>query len=189
MDHELSLVSEWLLCASSQISVPYFQLPVAGAEDPQNRERVYCYEIYYRWRCHWPDGFPFSLGGEVDKKGHPLIHGDWKPDFLVHVPGQMTNLLIVEVKPANANRTRMIDDLKKLTYFRRDLVDQYGNPANYYAAYFWLYGLAMKDWPNLRNELLAALQGSADFDRTLVSCIVHEAPGARAVRVQWDDAR
>ncbi|TSA00314.1 MAG: hypothetical protein D4R81_07930 [Nitrospiraceae bacterium] len=188
VDYELSLVTEWLLCASSQISVPYFQLPVAGAEDPQYRERVYCYELYHRWRCHWSDGFPFSLSGEVDKGGHRLIRGNRKPDFLVHIPGQMTNLLIVEVKPANADRARMIDDLKKLTYFRRDLKDQDDNPANYYAAYFWLYGLAMNDWPNLRNELLVELQGSADFDRALVSCIVHEAPGVRALRAQWDDA-
>lgn len=188
VDHELSLVTEWLLCASSQISVPYFQLPVAGAGDPQYRERVYCYELYHRWRCNWSDGFPFSLNGEVDKQRHPLIPGNWKPDFLVHVPGQMTNLLIVEVKPANADRAHMIDDLEKLTYFRRDLRDQDGNPANYYAAYFWLYGLSINDWPSLRKKLLAALQNSADFDPALVSCFVHEAPGVRALRAQWDDA-
>jgi hypothetical protein len=39
---------------------------------------------------------PFSLGGEID------TNRGWKPDFLVHIPGQMTNLVILEVKPGNA---------------------------------------------------------------------------------------
>lgn len=90
MDDELAQVTEWLLSASSQIGREYFQLPVAGAEEPEYRERVYCYELYHRWRCHWFDSFPFSLSGEVDKTGHPLIRGAPKPDFLVHIPGQMT---------------------------------------------------------------------------------------------------
>jgi hypothetical protein len=188
MDEQLNLVTEWLLCASSQIANDYFQLPVAGDEDPEYRERVYCYELYHRWRSHWPDGFPFSLSGEVDKQGHPLIYGNWKPDFLVHVPGQMTNLLIVEVKPANADRARMVEDLKKLTHFRRDLKDQNGNPGNYYAACFWLYGLPMAEWPDLRNDLVARLHGSAEFDRNLVSCIIHEKSGVRARLRTWDDA-
>lgn len=185
MEEELTRVTEWLLCASAQIGDAYFQLPVAGREKPEYRERVYCYELYHRWRSHWPDSFPFSLGGEVDKARHPLIRGDWKPDFLVHIPGQMTNLLIVEAKPANADRAGMIEDLKKLTHFRRDLKDQHGNPGNYFAAYFWLYGLPITDWPKLRDDLLARLADPAEFDRVLVSCFIHDKPGSRATKAPW----
>lgn len=188
MDEELARVTEWLLCASAQIGDSYFQLPVAGRENPEYRERVYCYELYHRWRSHWSDGFPFSLGGEVDKAGHRLIRGDWKPDFLVHVPGRMNNLLIVEVKPDNVDRAGMIADLKKLTHFRRNLKDQYGHPGNYFAAYFWLYGLPIAEWPRLRNDLLVLLDDAPDFDRTLVSCFIHEKPSSRAMQVPWFEA-
>jgi hypothetical protein len=182
---ELAQVTEWLLCASSQIGPEYFQLPVAGAEEPAYRERVYCYELYHRWRCHWFEGFPFSLNGEVDKSGHRLIRGGLKPDFLVHIPGWMINLLVMEVKPANADRDDMVVDLKKLTKFHRDLVDQEGQPANYYAAYFWVYGISPEDWPQLREELLQKMGGNQEIDISLISCYVHEVPGARAIPVAW----
>ena len=187
MDENLATVTEWLLFASSQIGREYFQLPEAGAdhEDAEYRERVYCYELYHRWRCHWPDDFPYTLNGEVDKAGHPLIRGGSKPDFLVHVPGHMDNLLIVEVKPENAARARMADDLKKLTKFRRDLKDQWGNPGNYWAAYFWVYGVGPAGWPALRRRLLQEVADCPEFDRSSVSCIVHERAGLRAVLVPW----
>jgi hypothetical protein len=184
MDQALSLVTDWLLCASAQIGPEYFQLPVAGKEEPEYRERVYCYELYHRWRMHWPDGFAFTLSGEIDKNKHPIIRGQPKPDFLVHIPGQMTNLLIVEVKPANGDRADMVGDLKKLTRFRRDLVapDQ---PGNYFAAYFWIYGLSISDWPALRSDLFGKMRGTNEFDQTLVSAIVHEHAGHRALFVPW----
>lgn len=133
----LELVTEWLLSASAELAPEYFHLPVAGAEEAAFRERVYCYELYHRWRCHWQEGFQFSLNGEVDKRKHPLIPGAWKPDFLVHVPGEMTNLLVVEVKPRTADVKKMAEDLQKLTSFRRDLRDEDRRPANYHAATSW----------------------------------------------------
>lgn len=184
MHEALSIVTEWLLCASSQVGPDYFQLPVAGQEDPEYRERVYCYELYHRWRAHWPDGFPFTLGGEIDKSGHPLIRGGAKPDFLVHVPGRMTNLLIVEVKPFNRPWADMVIDLKKLTRFRRNLVPP-GQPGNYHAAYFWVYGLQAAEWPAFRTRLLQEVNGSPDFESALVSCILHEQAGGKAVNVPW----
>ncbi|MBI3045838.1 MAG: hypothetical protein HYY78_23775 [Betaproteobacteria bacterium] len=178
MQEDLDSVTEWLLRASSEIPREYFQLPVADAEEPEYRERVYCYELYHRWRCHWPGDFPFSLGGEVDKTGHPIIRGNPKPDFLVHVPGKMTNLLVVEVKPRNRDIGRMAEDLKKLVAFRRQ-------PVNYFAAYFLVYGLTLSEWPTLRERLLLAARGDVEFDRMLISCFVHEAPGERAKAVAW----
>ena len=62
-------------------------------------------------------GFRFSLNGEVDKQKHPLVPGAWKPDFLVHVPGEMANLLVVEVKLGTADLKKMAEDPQKLTSF------------------------------------------------------------------------
>jgi hypothetical protein len=177
MDEALSVVTGWLICASSQIGSEYIQLPVAGQEEPEYRERVYCYELYHRWRCHWPASFEFSLSGEVDKGRHPLIRGSPKPDFLVHVPGEMRNLLAVEVKPKNADIARMADDLIKLTRFRREW--------NYHAAYFWVYGTSKNDWPLLREEIVRKVAGTQDVDFSLISCFVHERAGVPALRVGW----
>jgi len=185
MRRDLEFVTEWLLCASEQVAPEYLQLPVAGKEGLEYRERVYCYELYHRWRCHWPEDFRFSLSGEVDKSGHPIIRKAPKPDFLVHVPGRMSNLLVVEVKPGNAETAQMRKDLKKLTRFLRDLPPQHGQPGNYFAAYFWLYGLLVKEWPTLRRKLLSA-QPSGEFDPALVSCFIHESAGTRALQVSWE---
>ena len=135
MDEALKHVTEWLIDASYEISKPYFQIPTAGGERIY-RERVYCYELYHQWRRRWDDRFPFLLCGELDKRGHTYIKGknldNTKPDFLVHVPGEMTNLLVLEVKPSSGDIEEMAADLKKLTAYRRDLTDKYGKPANYF---------------------------------------------------------
>jgi hypothetical protein len=194
MQDELDQVTDWLLCASSHITAPYFHLPVANMGDPADRERVYCYELYHHWRNHWPDYFPFSLNGEVDKKKHPYIPNSKKPDFLVHIPSQMTNisnLLIMEVKPANTGLKpgglkEMVDDIEKLVYFRSKLLEN-GNPCNYRAAYFWLYHMEIGEWPNLRAKLLQGIKKRiTDFDRNLIKCFIHPAPGVRASVVSWD---
>lgn len=184
MDEALAMVTDWLLCSSSLVGHEYILLPVAGDEDQEYRERVYCYELYHRWRCHWPKVFPFSLLGEVDKARHPLIPKSPKPDFLVHIPGQMTNLLIVEIKPKNADYTKMAEDLVKLTHFRRDLKDKDNNPANYYEAYFWVYGLPIADWPRLRSKIKKASDGK-DVDYSLIKCFIHEQAGTKASQVDW----
>lgn len=192
LDEELNLVTDWLLCASSLISDEHILLPIAGS-DPRHRERVYCYELYHRWRSHWPESFLYSLCGEVDKRGHLLICGknlsNTIPDFLVHVPGYMNNLLVMEVKPYNAERKRMANDLKKLTAFRRNLLDEKGRPANYNAAYFWIYGLDPSSWPQLRSEVLSAVDNMEEVDFSLIRCFVHERAGTRAVKVEWQEER
>ena len=190
MDEDLHLVTYWLLCASSQISEEYFRLPVAGS-DPRYRERVYCYELYHRWRCHWFNGFQYSLCGEIDKRGHSYVRGkhvdNVKPDFLVHIPGRMinlANLLVMEVKPANADPDQIADDLEKLTGFRRDLKDEGGQPANYYAAYFWVYGLPLEQWHKFCPRVKAALPGK-EVDLSLLRFFLHGNPKVRAFEVDW----
>lgn len=189
MNAELNAVTDWLFLASSEVERNYFQLPVAGSEDLEYRERVYCYELYHRWRTHWANGFPFSLCGEIDKAGHPLIRNRTKPDFLVHIPGRMANLLIVEVKPGNrddANAIKqMVDDLAKLTAFRRDLKNADGSPGNYEAAYFWIYGIDDEGWQSLRPQLIQESNARENVDLQLITCVLHHEAGQKARMVAW----
>ena len=62
--------------ATKNISREFYQLPVAGKEDPIYRERVYCYELYHQLRSLWPTETEYTLSGEVDKSGHPLIRNN-----------------------------------------------------------------------------------------------------------------
>jgi hypothetical protein len=114
--------------AAARIEEPYFPLPVATRKTDkrllQYRERVYAYELYHQLRCHWPI-WRYSLAGEVDKRGHPLVRGPQldraKPDLLVHVPGQMNeNLAVVEIKVASAATRELAKDVDKLRAFRTD---------------------------------------------------------------------
>jgi hypothetical protein len=183
MDGVLSRVTEWLLCASSQIGVEYFKLPIADMteEEAAYRERVYCYELYHRWRCHWPDGFSCSLHGEVDKSGHSLIPDSPKPDFLVHVPGSMeNNLLVMEVKTCKLYNKETA--LKNLIKFRRELKDQKGQPAYYHAAYFWVFGIGE---PGLREKLESVVSQFDEAGLRLIRFFVHERALARATEVSW----
>ena len=51
-----------VLRACRAIASDYMDLPVYGLEDPQYRERVYCYELYHQLRAFMPKAtFPYSL--------------------------------------------------------------------------------------------------------------------------------
>jgi hypothetical protein len=111
--------------AAAGVSTDYFLLPVASSTGRSSlsvyRERVYAYELYHQLRARWPK-WRYSLAGEVDKTGHPLIRGESldgaKPDLLVHVPGRMDgNLLVVEIKSLPAARTAIERDFLKLRAF------------------------------------------------------------------------
>ena len=92
-----------LLAATRNVQEKYFRLPVEY-KDYVFRERAYCYELYHQLRVLLPSDYPYTLSGEVNKAGHPLIAdycGGIIPDFLIHNPGLMgetDNLIIVEVK-------------------------------------------------------------------------------------------
>lgn len=137
------------LFATREIPNDYFQLPVAGEEDPIYRERVYCYELYHQLRSLWPQYTDYSLSGEIDKNGHKLIRGNEldkkKPDFLIHEPGVMEhNYLIIEVKSSNADKNGIEKDLKTLTAFRIK--------GEYSRAIFLIYG-----GPNANIERIKAI--------------------------------
>jgi hypothetical protein len=160
-----------LSVAASQLTAEYFQLPVADG-DAVYRERVYCYELYYQLRCRW-DGFPFSLGGEVDKVGHPHFqNGPYaraKPDLLVHVPGQMShNLATVEVKPATVRDEDLRSDLRKLSWFCRH--------AQYFRGVVLVYGDA-GDTDSLRARLQQVTDDQVEA--AVLTCLYHRTVGRR----------
>ena len=100
-DEEIAFVDN-LLKATELIDERYINLPVDGG-DPILRERVYCYELYHQMRLLIPNGKPYFLMAEVDKRAHPTISKiaakGIVPDLLAHVPGTMKhNLAAVEIK-------------------------------------------------------------------------------------------
>ena len=129
------------------------QWAVSVDADAVYRERVYCYELYHHLRCCW-DALPCSLGGEVDKAGHPHFRGGpyakAKPDVLMHVSGDMDHTLAtVEVKPATADTNALRADLQKLTWFCHH--------AQYFRGLFLIYGGAGE-----RSLLQEKLRRAAD---------------------------
>jgi hypothetical protein len=186
VNEALNRFTEFLLAACSQISPEYFQLPVAEA-DAVYRERVYCYELYHQLRRLWGN-FPFSLGGEVDKEGHPHFengpYAGAKPDFLVHWPGNMDgNLACVEVKPGTRSVRSFKDDLRKLTWFNRN--------AGYHAGIFLVYGREpeIEGWDaRIREKILRAVRGDAEIDAAAIRVLFHGGPGQVPVMIESDEA-
>jgi hypothetical protein len=109
--------------ATARILPHYFQLPVAGREDPVFRERVYSYELYHQLRTLLAldrELAGYELSGEIDKQGHPIIR-PCAPDFVLHLPGGMgANLVVIEVKPINAAQAGIEKDRHNLEYFVAD---------------------------------------------------------------------
>jgi len=146
---------ELLSRSCADVHDTYYQLPQARG-DRAYRERVYCYELYHQMRCRWAE-FPYSLGGEVDKAGHPIFRGGpyrySKPDFLVHVPGNMRgNLAVVEVKASTASPNAIRADIEKLAWFC-------GEPACYYGAVLLVYG-DRTSFDDAQPELQAIVENS-----------------------------
>ena len=174
-----------ILCeATKAISTQYFQLPVADQENPIYRERVYCYELYHHIRTLWPEDTPYSLGGEVDKSGHPLIRGSGldrtKPNPLVHVQGDMDyNELVIEVKPINAELAGIKKDLQTLTAYRRK--------ANYRRAILLVYGGPRGDFARFRLNVrsITTQDTNASIDLGLIEFWQHGTCGQAAARAGW----
>ncbi len=176
MEEELQHLMALLAAAAAQISADYFQLPVADA-DAVYRERVYCYELYHRLRTMWA-AFPFSLGGEVDKVGHPAFqdgpYARAKPDFLVHSPGTMDgNLAVIEVKPATASLRELGRDIQKLSWFCEN--------ARYSRGILLIYGDAGSG--ETLNQRLRGVDGGVDT--TLITFLYHRNAGALAQELRF----
>lgn len=134
----------------------------------------------------WPDNYLYSLSGEVDKNGHPHIRGNGldntKPDFLVHIPGTMTeNLLVMEVKPDNAQLGGVEKDLTTLTAYRR--FGQYRN------AIYLIYGNSAEKLLKIRaiaNSFASSDKGET-IDLQLIQLWYQPSPGKPARPFPWED--
>jgi hypothetical protein len=130
------------LCRSIiDIESDCFQVKREGEDFPAWRERVYCYELYHQLRHHLPNGFSYTLHGEIDKLGHEIVCNAFKdeeikkpnPDFVVHHPGTHENLAVVEVKSrVGISKDEVEKDLRKLEIF----IDKVG----YKHGIFLIYG-------------------------------------------------
>lgn len=173
MNPDLSIANEIFIAATENLDEKYFHLPIAGRMNPVYRERVYCYELYHLMRENLPKDYSYSLNGEVDKSGHTLIRGNWKPDFIFHKPGNMhDNLLVIEVKNTDADSKDIKKDLVKLTAFKN-------GKANYFAAYYLFYGNSKS------AEKIISLCGelskiNKNIDLKHIDIYLHEQPGCPA---------
>ena len=174
------------LFATREIPNDYFQLPVAGEEDPIYRERVYCYELYHQLRSLWPPDTDYSLSGEIDKNGHKLIRGDGldkkKPDFLIHEPGVMEhNYLIIEVKPSNTDKNGIKKDLKTLTAFR--------SKGGYSRAIFLIYGGPNTNIEKIKatsKDISAEINNNHIVNLNLIELWHHPKPGDKVYFPNWE---
>jgi hypothetical protein len=181
MKEHIEMMRALLADATAAIATAYFVLAVADAEGGEPhvhyRERVYAYELYHQLRLRWP-GWPYSLGGEVDKTGHPIIRGGFleaaKPDLLVHVPGNMDgNLAVIEIKairvqPGQREPEAMIRDFHKLSAFRE---------IGYSSAFLIAFGDDI--------ERVRAYGRDSRIDLRLVELWHHQRPHRPATMVPW----
>lgn len=127
---ELQVFLTGLDTACEQISKDYFYFPVYSEKGTIYRERVYCYELYHQLRLALRRGFKYVLSGEVDKRMHPVLSEEGKdkviPDFLVHVPATMDNLVVMEVKSPNAKIEGICKDIKTIRTFINKMKYNYG---------------------------------------------------------------
>jgi hypothetical protein len=170
--------------AASHVAEEYIRLPIAGGPAIY-RERLYCYELYHQLRCTLGDHFEYSIGGEIDKSGHPQMRGrgvtGTKPDLLVHGPGYMErNLLVIEVKPATCRRPKKITkDLQTLTGYR--------GPGEYKHAWYLIYGGSKLHVKRFRLICKGATREQADppIDLRGIQLFWHPGPTRGIIPIPW----
>jgi hypothetical protein len=126
-----------LVEATGQIEDCYFRVQTASERGPKPvyKERVYCYEFYHQLRNAIPDASRYTLMGELDKRGHEIIHGGKAPDFVFHVPGTINgNLAVMEVKRIDNNDN---DEIQNDCYKLRKFVEEEGR---YKGAIYLVFG-------------------------------------------------
>ena len=179
----------WLLDlldkAMANLENPYFSLPIDGQNVPIYRERVYAYELYHQLRAVWPKDSPFVVSGEVDKSGHPFFRegllDQAKPDLLIHTPGRMSgNLVIVEIKRANAPKEEIADDLRKISAFCTD--------AQYHLGVLVLFGANERSAVETKCRD-AFLSAGRRCNASLIRVVWQEAAGQGATSVGFDFSR
>ena len=134
----------------------YFMIP-RDRNDPVPRERAYCYELYHQLRLRLGDDFPYTLHGEIDKRGSTYFEQVFQghapnPDFVVHHPGTMENLVAIEVKSSRCSRQQADKDLEKLW----ELITK----VNYQFGIFLIFGPEWNIKLSARDPRILILQHS-----------------------------
>ena len=175
---------DYLAKATASIPDQYMLFPVSGQANPIYRERVYCYELYHQLRVTTGDNFAYSLGGEVDKAGHPILSNfdldKTKPDLLVHKSGGMDdNLIVMEVKPVKAKPKDIRNDLQKMTSFVR--------VGRYYRAIYLVYGGNNKELEKFRKKVMRQAQKPEgdQIDLQGICLYWHQSSGGSAIKTPW----
>jgi hypothetical protein len=112
-----------VLTAIELVGYDYFKVKTSN-DGIQNRERVFCYELYHRLR-QIQDNYckDLTINGELDKRGRSAF-SDEKPDFLFHIPGtDDNNAAIIEVKNTREN---IENDIQKMNVFIEKYKNQMG---------------------------------------------------------------
>ena len=183
MENDITIFRQIFLSATESISTEYFLMPVAGQDIPIYRERVYCYELYHQLRLFMPPDWPYTLAGEIDKSGHPLVRGEnldgAKPDLLVHIPGRMDhNLVAIEVKASNASVGNIKRDLLKLTSFCED--------ANYYRSFYLFFGSSVNETEMIIDVCNSIAEECGDsINKDLIDFYFHIDIDKQAVKIKW----
>jgi len=125
-NEDWELFSDHLDMCIQNIDEDYFKVNV-NDQEPIWRERVYCYELYHQLRCHLKkEKFNYTLHGEIDKNGNHSICKAFNafskkrcpnPDFVVHKPGDTSNLVVIEVKTYKADLKSAKVDIEKIEFF------------------------------------------------------------------------
>lgn len=146
-EQEFTRLRRFITVAILQIPARCFEVSVAGTKELAIRERIFCYELYHYLRTAFDDaGFRYTLAGELDKGGHPIIRGNVIPDFVVHEPGDMSrNLCVIEVKPLSGQKSGFQKDLVTLTRFVRDY--------SYYRGALLVFGAHPKGESMIRRRI------------------------------------
>lgn len=138
MDREVNFLLGIIEDALDLVEESYFNLRTTYELKGIVRERVFCYELYYRMRCvlQGKEETDLVINGEIDKRGHIGFKREDRrnPDFVFHIPGCMErNSVVVEVKgrAKGAYTDKCIKDFETLILF----VSKY----NYKGGVFLLY--------------------------------------------------
>jgi len=96
-------------------------------QEKKIQERPVAYEFYHQFRRLIEDeevevNFDGSIiQAEVNKKYQHYFRNGKIPDFIIHTPDTDVNFAVIEFKLASSNITKIKDDLKKLSKFKRKL--------------------------------------------------------------------
>lgn len=128
-----------LINALNNIEKEYYFVEISYKKGGIARERVFCYELYHQLRNVLGEDFPFTLHGELSKRGHEEIDllNQKIPDFLIHIPGKWdNNEVIIEVKN-QISQDAIKEDIQKIVSFLKNV--------HYHHGILIIYNFSFKD--------------------------------------------